>query len=84
MFHHLFSVNCSLTKLLQNTRFTLNSGMFLACNDTISNCEECYQEESNTTCTRCGQQYYTFDGSDCTGESHNWGQSTLFSHTYVL
>ena len=42
--------------------------MFTACNHTIINCEECNREESNITCTQCGQEYYTFDGSDCTGK----------------
>ena len=45
--------------------------LFTACNDTISNCEECYKEESDTICALCEQEYYTFDGSDCTGKQIN-------------
>ena len=65
-------------------RFPLNFNMFAACNKTISNCKECYRKESTTTCTLCEQEYYSFDGSDCTGKHHVLGQSTLYAHIYVL
>ena len=55
--------------------------MFTACNDTIANCEECNREKSNIICTRCGEEYYTYEGSDCTGKQEFWGRSTLYSHT---
>ena len=49
----------------------MNFDILTACNETISYCEECYIEESTTICTHCEQEYYTFDGSDCTGKHIN-------------
>ena len=51
--------------------FYKNYGILTACNATIRNCEECCIKESATICTHCEQEYYTFDGSDCTGKHTN-------------
>ena len=85
MFRH-FSVTCFFFQKTYVTtqRFSFKFDMFTACDERINNCDECSQEESTIMCTRCGDEYYTFDGSDCTGEHQCWGQSILCSHIHVF